>query len=322
MKKLIITESQLKSLKTFLFEAKKNDEEIQSFIKEIKKEFISTINANSVGDYVTFTFGNVEKDGNWVNDSLSILTFKILETGAGDGTGVKLEFVTSEGKETTINNSQKGNIFMLYPRGTEGIHFRKQKANVGFLPVDGEGKKSKPILIPEFISFIVTSKDEKTNAILAAEKAQQKWLEANDKFNKSMQYKPGFLGMDNFFFFPKGYLAMDKTLAKFGLSVHNNQNRITFKIKNNISVKGEKTLASNSNLKGYSSLENGQEVYTIPSPSGTGGKFIFDITDKHIETGSTDIDAFVTYKDADGNVVSNFSGLENGNKIKINVIYK
>lgn len=324
MKKLILRESQFELLKTFLFEANQaneTEEKLRAFIQELKKEFINAISNNSAGDFVTFTFGDVEKDGKWVSDSLSILTFKILQTGAGDGTGVMIEFVTSHGNDTDI--TEKGSKYMLYPKGVNGIHFRQQKAMVGFLPVDDEGKTGRVILIPEFISFIVTSKDEKTNAILAAEKAQQKWFEANKKFNKGMVYKPGFLGMDNFFFFPKGSLAIEDTLAKFGLSIDDTKsNRITIKIKNNIEVEGEKTLTGGSNIKGFSKFENGGEVFIVPSPNNTGGRYIFDVSNKHIETGSTNIDAFVTYENVNGERISTFNGLDGGNKIKITVIYK
>ena len=120
--------------------------------------------------------------------------------------------------------AEKGDIFMLYPTGTVGIHFRNQQACVGFIPIDQEGKPGKPLIAKNLIGDISTDSTVKTNIIKVNQTILDNFYVENKKFNDSMNYKPGFLGMDNFFFFPKGYLAMDEILAKFGLSVNAKNN--------------------------------------------------------------------------------------------------
>jgi hypothetical protein len=242
MKKLILTETQIEKLKSHLLTEDENREgKLKEFVKSIKEEFITSVGKHNIGNYITFAFGDVDKDGKWESDGLRLITFRIVdvtEYGA-----IELEFVTNEGPKTALNNVPEDTKIVLYSKGTKGFHFAKQTPSVGF--DIGEDL----IIIPNFIAYIITEKETKTTAIEASKKAQEKWMVANEKFNKAMVYEPSFLGMDNFFFFPKGYMAMDKVLDKFGLSV-SEVNRVKIKIRNG-DIKGdEETLRKNGEYSG------------------------------------------------------------------------
>lgn len=59
-----------------------------------------------------------------------------------------------------------------------------------------------------------------------------KWDEQVKQIENSMIFEPSFLGMSNFFIYPKGYIAMDDILSKYGLGVHKDgEGDAKFKIK-------------------------------------------------------------------------------------------
>jgi len=289
MKKLILTENQIDNLKLFLlFEGDRDA--FKKFIEDTKKSFMDTINNYKPGDYITFTFGKIGKNGEWLQDTLSIITFKIINI---EYSNILLEFVTSDGKKN--HNFKNGEKLMLTTSSTLGISFKNQNAQVGFLPligeVDGQIKFGDAIIIPNFISYIITDSETRTNSIKASQDAHEKWLKANEKFNNSRVYEPSLLGMDNFFFFPKGYLAMDKTLAKFGLSIKDSDN-IKVRVKELNGIKG--IFGGGEELKHegiYPAIYRNNEIvihmnnvefifYIDKNKLATGGTFIFDTSYK------------------------------------------
>lgn len=310
MKKLIITESQYNYLKQRIDEASNDDSKMRDFVTEIKKSFLGTLSSSKIGDFVTFDFCDISEDGTWDKSTLSMITFKII---GKDNYTVKLEFVTSEGKETPINSHGKGSNFILYPNVGVSFDVSKKSPTVVFIPIskDGTGGEGKPIPIPNFISFIITDKKTKTNSIKASEEAHNKWMEANQKFNNSMNYEPGLLGMDNFFFFPKGYLAMDDILRKFGLSAKNNDGydiSIRIKSEGGVEADGEK-LSPNAIYKG--SMSKGKiTIY------GKNTDFIFYVGNQKIGTGG-DFTFNTSYKGRDGKI----HPIEfNDSKTKVNIV--
>ena len=310
MKKLIITESQYNYLKQRIDEASNDDSKMRDFVTEIKKSFLGTLSSSKIGDFVTFDFCDISEDGTWDKSTLSMITFKII---GKDNYTVKLEFVTSEGKETPINSHGKGSNFILYPNVGVSFDVSKKSPTVVFIPIskDGTGGEGKPIPIPNFTSFIITDKKTKTNSIKASEEAHNKWMEANQKFNNSMNYEPGLLGMDNFFFFPKGYLAMDDTLKKFGLSAKDRRGfdiSVRVKEKTGIEANGEK-LEFNAIYSGI--LANGKiTIY------GKDNDFIFYIGNQKIGTGG-DFVFNTSYKDRNGDI----RPVErNDSKSKLNIV--
>lgn len=306
MKKLIITESQYNYLKQRIDEASNDDSKMRDFVTEIKKSFLGTLSSSKIGDFVTFDFCNISEDGTWDKSTLSMITFKII---GKDNYAVKLEFVTSEGKETHINSHGKGSN----PNVGVSFDVSKKSPTVVFIPIskDGTGGEGKPISIPNFTSFIITDKKTKTNSIKASEEAHNKWMEANQKFNNSMNYEPGLLGMDNFFFFPKGYLAMDDILRKFGLSAKNNDGYdISIRIKSEGGVEGDgEKLSPNAIYKGY--MSKGKiTIY------GKNTDFIFYVGNQKIGTGG-DFTFNTSYKGRDGKI----HPIEfNDSKTKVNIV--
>jgi hypothetical protein len=308
MKKLIITESQYIYLKQHIDEAGDKESKMRDFLTEIKKSFLNTLASSKIGNFVTFDFCNISEDGTWDKSTLSMITFKLIEK---DNYTIKLEFVTSEGKETPINSYGKGSNFVLHPNDGDLFALKNNIPIVEFAFISKDGNKSSILHIPNFTSFIITDKKVRTNSIKASEEAHNKWMEANQKFNNSMNYEPGYLGMDNFFFFPKGYLAMDDTLKKFGLSVKDDSGfdiSVRVKEETGIEVYGEK-LAFNTIYKGF--LSNGKIVI-----HGKDVDFIFYIGNQKIGTGG-DFIFNTSYKDRDGNI----HPIErNDSKSKLNIV--
>ena len=54
----------------------------------------------------------------------------------------------------------------------------------------------------------------------AKKEGKIKWDDQIKKIENSMIFEPSFLGMSNFFVYPKGYIAMDDILSKYGLGVN------------------------------------------------------------------------------------------------------
>lgn len=264
MKKLIITETQEKYLKSYLFELdnsktvkpNQSDEELRNFIKEVRDAFNSSISNADISDFITFIFGVPDKDNNWPKETTSEIVMKITSV---ENNIVNLDFVVAEGKNIGWDIYKQGDKFRLYLKTATGFNFYKQKTCVTFSKVD-ENNKDEYIRVCDFLAYQVTDGDIKTNAFKVAEEAHNKWLENNQKFIKSMIYEPSFLGMDNFFFFPTGYLAMDKTLAKFGLHVDKHlatyNKQIKIRIKDEDIVGGDATLQKGAVYIGYINQES------------------------------------------------------------------
>ena len=295
MKRLIVTESQLENLQTYLIsEATDKDRgAVGEFVKEVKQKFVSTITNASVGDFVEFIFGLVDEANKWVPTSISKSVFEIMEL---DGENVKLKFVAEGGNENNLNRQAKiGDTFMLYPKGTVGIHFRNRAANVGFIPIIDDGKLGKlgtPIVIGEFITFIISPGGVKTNPEKLAEKAEGQWSEEIEKFNKTMYFEPGMFGMDNFFFFPKGYAAMDKILSKYGLGVGRSDNtKVRFMVLDSDIIGGPEKL--NKNAKYLGVMDKDGKSFTR---YGNDVDFVFFVDGQNIATGGT-FKLSVSYKE-------------------------
>lgn len=313
MKRLILTESQLKDLQSYLIvEADKNDSrgELGEFVKQIKQTFISTITKANVGDFISFVFWLENKeDAEAEITSQSVSTFQIIEI---DGSNLKLKFITPFGKNNINFNLNAGDMVMLYPTGVAGIHFRNQVANIGVIPIDEEGKLGKPIIAGNFKFFKITDSGKKTNAVEVAKEGMDEWRTELKKFNDSMTYKPGFLGMDNFFFFPSGYLAMDKILAKFGLSVDTTQDtKIKFRVLDSDIIGGGDILNKNATYTGNMNTDG--KSFTR---YGEGVDFTFFIEGKNIGTGGN-FTLPVSYKE-DGNSMVPIT--QGDGKAKINIV--
>ena len=80
----------------------------------------------------------------------------------------------------------------------------------------------------EKLSSKVENSIEKTKT-----EGKGKWDEQVKKIEQSMAFESSFLGMSNFFIYPKGYIAMDDILDKYGLGVHKDTGKEDFKIKIN-----------------------------------------------------------------------------------------
>jgi len=214
MKKLILTESQLENLKSFLNEEEQEQEHtnIDDYIDDVKKQFVNSIGKHNEGDYVTFLFGELTEDFSFPEKTKTII-FKFLKF---TGKTCLLSFVGSDEDTPFV----EGNNYLLYAQGVIGIHKKDSLPQIGFTPVDEEGNKNgSRILVPEFLSYLITSEDNKTNSEEVKRVASEKWKERNDKFNQEMYLKPGMLGMDNFFVFGTGTKAMDATLKKLGMGI-------------------------------------------------------------------------------------------------------
>jgi hypothetical protein len=313
MKRLILTESQLENLQNYLIvEADKNDgiDALNEFVKQIKQTFINTITKHRVGDFISFVFwleNNEDPDAEVTSQSVS--TFQIMEI---DGSNLKLKFVTDFRQNNINNNLNSGDVVMLYPSGVSGIHFRNQTANLGVIPVDEEGNLGKPIVVGNFKFFKITDSGTKTNAVEVAKEGMDEWRTEIKKFNDSMTYKPGFLGMDNFFFFPSGYLAMDKILHKFGLNVDDNiKDKIKFKVLESDIIGGSEKL--NKNAIYGATLSRDKKSFTR---YGEYVDFVFFIEGQNIGTGGN-FTVPVSYKE-EGSLIKPIT--QGDGKAKINII--
>jgi len=194
-------------------------------LKQTKETFISVLRTAKECDDITIWFGDVDKSNKWTAESIGILSLRVLSIGA-DGIRVKIVHVKdSEGKidatkdkvyafkfDDCFNITKEGGSIKLYILETAA---------------DKEGDKmnfGRNFVIDKFLSFEIISNNGNCKQGLPdyndiTEKMAKRWLAQVDKILKATEYTPGLFGMNNIFFFPKGFAAMDSILAKYGLKV-------------------------------------------------------------------------------------------------------
>lgn len=97
----------------------------------------------------------------------------------------------------------------------------------------GKGPISNENVIEERVKDVVndevskTKKDDNQNVTQELEDIKSnidsEYTEISDKILKSMIFEPGWLGMDNAFFYPTGMIVMDSILKKYGLNIQNTE---------------------------------------------------------------------------------------------------
>ena len=250
MKKIRLTESQLLYIKKIINESDKSDYK-KRFLSDIKSDFMRSINSAKPGDNLFIATGDInEDDSDYFWKYLNYYSFLVVNKG-DDGT-LLIEFLSSDADVSEL----KGQIYEI--NGNHSLQFNNGEPYIGLFQETEKGYKK--IKLPKFVMFDIVEdmvdlkrddmkkgvqrifkkeqdkqkeikRQKKVQEIEGKEKAnlekfkkdaEEKWFKGKDTIMKSMVFEPGFLGMNNFFFFPKGYIAMDDILKKYGLGVHNN----------------------------------------------------------------------------------------------------
>ena len=261
--KVIITESQKYRLRSFLLEASKKvkpkkeenktekDKSIDRLIAETFSELKSTLDIAIPGSYVTFMFGEYT-DGNWDENAIALSVFQVIER---DGTTIKMRYETSYGFPTNIKNFPKDHIFYFNTQNSN--LFGVDEHYIPYLRLTPQsfkkGQAASDIKVPHFLSCIITKQEQRTNALKVGKDMVNRYNDAILKLDKSMVYEPSFLNMNNFFFFPRGTVAMDKILRKYGLAVNKDalSGNIKIKIKTKDINSGTNTLKLNGEYSGF-----------------------------------------------------------------------
>lgn len=268
MKKIKLTENQLTNLLSFIMEAdnqdKKDEKKKKKLYDEIKNEFVTQLkNAKVCDDIIIYTG---EDDGEkWVKETIKTMTFRVSSIGK---TGLLIKLIDAKGGV----NFKIDTVYSI-----DITHAFNLSDNTGFLILDErqttkdkEGNETynySPIKIDNVLSCEVIENENNCDqgipdSKIHAEKVAKEWMKSIDNILKSQIYEPGLFGMNNMFFFPKGFKAMDDILSKYGLSVKKNEysdiktDTIIFKV---IGA-SEKSNLLNKEIKGIINYKNDIEV--------------------------------------------------------------
>ena len=258
MKRIILKENQVEHIRNFITEADKN-EKLDNFIKNVISEFNGRMGNVKIGSGIIFGSGEVNVDDDSFNmEYLNFYGFLV--------TGVSKDKIELNYMKSDIPNAfskGKDKLYFIDPKHTLVFNNGKPFVNI-FSGGDDEpivGNK-----IPKFVMFEVydnilaikdrseekfvtdlvkkstDSNEKERKAALRKElgakftkegdrfkeEALKKWEEGSKEIMQSMIFKPGMLGMDNFFFFPTGVVPMNNILKKYGLAVHPDEERSGF----------------------------------------------------------------------------------------------
>jgi len=254
MKKIIVTESQINYIKNFIVESDKSDAK-KRFLSDIISKFSGMLDSVKPGDILMIATGEYDFNADDINwKLLDYYSFKIIEI---NGDELYLDFIISDndnsgmgGTYYTLNkhralkfnngepylqlsytiddeikNIRINNYLMsqILPNGKADDDndnvFKHGSKRLDKKSSEKEKQREKEKRDIELANKIKSNEDEFKRNI------REKWLEGKDKILKSMVFEPSFLSMDNIFFFPKGYIAMDNILKKYGLNVHDTKEK-------------------------------------------------------------------------------------------------
>lgn len=314
MKKLIINERQLSRLVSFIMEdsEKPSEEDIKyknqkKLNAEIQNEFFSFLNQIQVCDDILFFVGDAKLlDGKGPimdQKSVKVLTLRAYNV---TGDGVKAKVVDVKGRLPFKKDDLyyvKSDAFNLDGDSGYSILYKitKEKNKRG-----KEIEKYTPQRLSDVLTFDYIDNKNQCEGNLPdidslSKNTIKQWFSKMDDMLRQSIYEPGFLGMDNIFFFPLGFKAMDKILAKYGLSIKkdniNYKNKVKFKIltkpsKNNTPLKLGAQILGTIDYKGnivvnnyYFEIDDGNDIYpdakiktNVYSKTKTSKIFLFPMT--------------------------------------------
>ena len=232
MKKLILTEIQLSGLVSYLLEAdseediptKEEQEKNRKILEEIRTEFNGSLKKMNSCDDLIILFSEIYKeDEKFVQDSKSLVVLRAMGTTKK---GIRFKAVRLSGKETGII---KDNVYdMMYNNSfnitDEGANLKLYLADIK-KDKNGKTPPSKLITVDNFQIYKVVKnngdcKKQTVEPDTTIIELGDVWKKSVDKLLQQVEYQASLFGMNNFFFFPKGFAAMDDILKKYGLSVN------------------------------------------------------------------------------------------------------
>jgi len=245
MKKIIIRESQFIKLKKIISENKTID--LKEFYKEVQNQFNDVISHLNIGDNLIFGSAEIERTKNgYKPKNFNVYTFIVTNLSNNQ---VTLHYVNTGQKKTQFGQTK----YYLTPNS---FRFKNEKPVVilkdengkpreidDFVSVESYDMQSVLNLDPddELLKKVLNDIDKnvdqekaadeerklqnelerksKENANKFEEEGFKKWLENVKHLRDEIIFKPGFLGMNNYFFYPTGIVAMNDILKKYGLGV-------------------------------------------------------------------------------------------------------
>lgn len=210
MKRIIITESQAKLLKRYLNEA---PEPVDTFAQEVGVEFAKSLSEAREGLKLVLFFGSENKDGSWNEDNLTVSTFSITKIDADTGE-IYLKHDESKGKQTVLNSTMdEDDRFIISP--SSSFVFNGGNPNIKIaLEVNGKRKYAE---VQQLLQVEIVRPELDIDSIIDA--SQEKWAAIRKDLMTKAEFEPSWFGMDNLFFYPKGFSQMDKLAKKYGAGI-------------------------------------------------------------------------------------------------------
>jgi hypothetical protein len=288
MKKLILTEIQLDRLVSYLFEDDNNEESEKDkklrehkndVYKRLKQEFNNSLKGLEMCDDVIIQFAKEDEDEKVIEGSKSLLVLRI--TGINKK-GLKFKVIKKFGADTGLILNQVYTFLYsnLFNIGNDGAYLK-------FYTIDG-GSKGREIEVDGFEIYKVVKNSGNCKANtedpeLISKELGEQWKQSVDDLFQKTEYEPGLFGMNNIFFFPKGFSAMDDILKKYGLGVKKEykDEKVVFRVLSN--PKRQCSLKKGGVVEGIINHKNDIEVggLYLEVPEGEeiiqGEKFLVDV---------------------------------------------
>lgn len=215
-RKIIITESQAKHIKGFINEANNqaNKDGVDKFAKELISEFTKSLSSVKTGDSIFFFFGSELNDGTWDVNTVTVLFFTVTEVSNGV---IKIKFNNSKGKDLRLNNFKTKDFIV----STKSLVFNGGSPFLSLGYID-DNNKIKEVKFNDFLVLDVKVNKGTTTQInfdAEVDEVNKKYSDLRNKLIGKIIYEPSLLGMNNFFFYPKGLIELNKIAQKYGVSV-------------------------------------------------------------------------------------------------------
>lgn len=239
--KILLTEKQLDNLINYIVENDNDDNDKdkndidnpyfellskeEEVLDEIRNEFITTIKSIKKCDDLIIKFASENPEGELENET--IIRLRVMSKG-NDGIKFKaMQIFNSK----NLNYLNAGKMYKLIFNDCVSI---SKKDGLKLKLYSG---KDEPIIINNFQIFMIDENKGNCDAPVPNIKKSYKTLVKKftqlNKVLKKTEFEPSLLNMNNIFFFPKGFKAIEQSIKKLGGDPNPNKNKqieVEFKV--------------------------------------------------------------------------------------------
>jgi len=204
-------------------EKKSESERLESekrMLKDMTRTFTNQLENIKPYDFIIVYFGNTDKNGVLYN--ITHLIIKV-EAKGKDGSSGTVVATTNKNILSLVNKKVSLNNDVLFTIKESLIYFNIVELSKN---KDGEYNMDMTLPIKDVVSISIKENKDPNgippNPTEGIKEMQDKYTKAIKNFLRDNYFKPGFLNMDNFFFFPTGKKVVEDIFHKYGIHIKRN----------------------------------------------------------------------------------------------------